>query len=40
MLSINRKLIKKSKVANLDYEGIESTKRGVIAVIPVWKIIT
>ena len=28
------KLINKSKVADLDYEGIESAKRGVIAVIP------
>lgn len=27
-------LINKSKVADLDYDGIESTKRGVIAVIP------
>lgn len=28
------KLINKSKVADLDYDGIESAKRGVIAVIP------
>lgn len=29
-----RELINKSKVADLDYDGIESAKRGVIAVIP------
>ena len=31
-------LINKSKVADLDYDGLESAKRGVIAVIPVFEL--
>ena len=33
-------MINKSKVADLDYDGIESAKRGVIAVIPDCREIT